>query len=341
MSEGYQRRWESRRGGRSVSDAARSSYYGAPVLHAPHWGWLVVVYFFLGGIASASYVLASVAGLFGGVEGAPIKRAGRYLSFAALVPCPLLLIFDLGRPTRFLYMFRVLKLRSPMSLGTWGLGLFGAFATLTALIQAAEDGFLNRFGWGKRLVLALPHGLINVVGGVCGFFVGGYTGVLLGITAVPVWAKNALLLGPLFLSSAMSSGSAALTLVLMVRGDRYRQAVRRLERLDLVALCAELVLASAVYRRSGPVIGRPLRQGRVGHLFHWGVLGVGLVVPLVLQVRQVLRGARAAHTTSVWSAFCALFGGLCLRYVMVVAGRESSQDPEATFVFARRTSRGR
>ncbi len=69
MATAYQRRWEPRRsGGRSVSDESRDSYYNVPVIHKPHWKWLIVVYFFLGGISGASYVVATVAHLFGGAE---------------------------------------------------------------------------------------------------------------------------------------------------------------------------------------------------------------------------------------------------------------------------------
>src|SRR5687768_12665967 len=140
MSSDYQRNWEPRRGGRSVSDTLRGSYYGVPPVHKAHWKWLVIVYFFLGGISSASYVIASIAELVGGAEARRVTRVGRYLSLAALIPSPILLILDLGRPERFLYMLRIVKLRSPMSVGTWGLTIFGGFCTLSALIQAAQDG---------------------------------------------------------------------------------------------------------------------------------------------------------------------------------------------------------
>ena len=70
MSAAYERRWESRRGGgragRSAGDEARDSYYGVPLIHGPHWKWLVILYFFFGGIAGASYVVASVAQFLGG-----------------------------------------------------------------------------------------------------------------------------------------------------------------------------------------------------------------------------------------------------------------------------------
>jgi formate-dependent nitrite reductase membrane component NrfD len=335
MIDSYERKWETRRGGRSVSDASRTSYYGLPVIHAPHWGWLIIAYFFLGGISSASYVIASIAELFGGAEGRTIKRVGRYLSLAALIPCPILLTLDLGRPERFHHMLRVVKLRSPMSLGTWGLTIFGMFSAVTALRQAADDGLLSWCGLAKRLLLALPCRTINVLGGIFGFFVGGYTGVLLGITAVPLWAKNALLLGPMFLSSALSTGSAAIALVLSLMPGRSEPAIERVERLEAVARLAELGLLLTARANAGTAISQPLSAGRLGQLFRWGVLGGGIGAPLALQVvRRLLRG-RPALASSVLGSLLTLTGGLCLRYVMVMAGRASAADPAATFEFAR------
>ncbi|MBC8077017.1 MAG: polysulfide reductase NrfD, partial [Chloroflexales bacterium] len=193
MSDEYKRRWgEGRRGGRSAGDEARGSYYGLPVIHAPHWGWLVIVYFFLGGISGAAYAISAIAALFGGPTARPIVRAGRYLSLVALLPCPPLLIADLGRPERFHHMLRVLKLRSPMSVGTWGLTIFGLFSGLSAVLQASDDGLFARLRWLVRLLRLVPRAPLNVLGACFGFFVAGYTGVLLGITAVPAWAKNRL-----------------------------------------------------------------------------------------------------------------------------------------------------
>ncbi len=336
MGESYKRNWEPRRGGRSVSDESSASYYNVPVIHKPHWKWLIIWYFFLGGISSASYVIAAIADIFGGREGDRIKRVGRYLSLAALIPSPLLLILDLGRPERFYLMLRIIKLRSPMSVGTWGLTIFGLFSALSGVIQAAHDGL---FGWFKplnRVLLALPSTTINGLGAVFGFFVGGYTGVLLGITAVPLWAKNALLLGPLFLSSALSSGAAAITLVLsLVRGTNHR-AIARLERLDTVTLLAELGLILLAQANAGPVISRPIREGWLGNVFRWGVLGTGIIAPLTMQIRAILARKQPSRHAAMLSSALTLIGGFLLRYVMVTAGRVSADDPQSTFEFARK-----
>jgi len=81
------------------------TYYDYPVLKAPIWRWEIVWYFFLGGLAGGCYVIASIAALFGSQEDQAVARTGYYLSLLALLPCPPLLIKDLGRPERFLNMF--------------------------------------------------------------------------------------------------------------------------------------------------------------------------------------------------------------------------------------------
>lgn len=334
-NQDYTRRWEARRSGRSAGDAARESYYGLPVVKAPHWDWKIVLYFFLGGISSASSVIACVAGMAGGRTNAKIERVGRYLSFVTLIPSPILLILDLGRPERFHHMLRVLKLRSPMSVGTWGLSAFGMFCGASVVIQAARDGMLDWFPLVRRVALALPRTPLNLAGMVFGFFVGGYTGVLLGITAIPFWAKNRLLLGPLFLSSAMASASAGIALLLaLLRGDQHK-ALARIERIDAVAHAAELCLVLAASANLGSTIGKPLRQGRLAQLFGWGVVGMGIVMPLVLQLRSFF-GDRPSRGLTILSSLCTLLGGYCLRHVMVYAGLASAADPKATFEWARR-----
>jgi formate-dependent nitrite reductase membrane component NrfD len=316
-----------------VTQKTESSYYGVPVIHKPHWKWLIIVYFFLGGISGASYVIASLAHLFGPNQDRRIARAGRYLSFATLLPCPVLLVLDLGQPKRFLNMLRIVKFRSPMSVGTWGLLLFSAFSTASTVVQAAQDGLLGQ-GRAPRLVAALPARGIAATGTPFGFFLAGYTGVLLGATAVPLWAKNALLLGPLFLSSALSTATSAITLLLAVVPGTDRATLERLERLERITLATELGLLAASRANLGPT-AKPLLEGRTGQLMRYGTVGAGLVVPLLLNARPQhdKPGRRRARTAL--TSLLVLGGGFILRYAVVVAGNASADDPQATFEMTR------
>lgn len=47
--------------------------------------WEIILYFFLGGLAGGSFLVATVAHLFGSTKDAPLVRAGRYLAFGSIL----------------------------------------------------------------------------------------------------------------------------------------------------------------------------------------------------------------------------------------------------------------
>ena len=318
-----------RRGGHGRPKPA--GYYGIPPIHKPHWQGLITWYFYLGGLSAGSYVVAAVAELFGRPEDRAVVRVGRYLSALIAIPCPILLTLDLGRPERFHLMFRVVKLRSPMSLGTWGLLLFGGFSALSAAIQAGRDGV---FGSLTRPIARVPARPVAALGSLLGFFIGGYTGVLLGATAVPLWARNARLLGPLFLSSALSSACALIGLVLACLPGRHEQSAGRLERAELLAAAGEAALLAAIHVHSGP-LAAPMTSGRLGRLHAAGSVGAGLVAPLLIRVAG-RRLRLPPRLLTILASSLVLLGGYLVKHVVVEAGRASADDPTATFRFARR-----
>src|SRR3984893_85355 len=120
-------------------------YYGIPLLKEPVWTWQVPLYFFVGGAAGACAGVGFFAHVF---ESDPaLARAALCIALGGGLLCPLLLVADLGRPSRFLYMLRVFKLRSPMSVGTWTLVLFSSAITLAVasaglIVKGYEDVFL-------------------------------------------------------------------------------------------------------------------------------------------------------------------------------------------------------
>jgi len=328
-------------GSRSDGTAARgdpAGYYGVPVIHKPHWKWLIIVYFFLGGIAGAAYVIAVIADLFGRPTDRRIVRAGHYVSVAALGPSPVLLILDLGHPERFANMLRVLKLRSPMSLGTWGLTLFGGCSALSACAEAAQDGLLGR-GWLAQVAARLPSRPIGAVGAPLGLFVAGYTGVLLAATAVPLWTKSPLFLGPIFLNSALSTAVATITAVLALEPGTPRETLDRLERLERIAILSELTLLATWLARLGPT-ARPLMVNTTGRLLRRGTIAAGLVLPVGLHVLKKMLPESAARPLTAAGSALVLTGGFILRYAVVVGGHASADDPQATLELAG-TSRSR
>src|SRR5689334_17521010 len=92
--------------------------------HSPEWGWLIVFYFFLGGLAGGSAFLAGMLDLFGVAADRSMARVGYFIALVAIAISGPLLIVDLNRPERFWHMLiqsetggLMVKWYSPISIG--------------------------------------------------------------------------------------------------------------------------------------------------------------------------------------------------------------------------------
>src|SRR5688572_6618501 len=189
------------------------AYRGVPILKKPVWKNEVAAYFFLGGLSAGSAVLGSVLDLVGGRSHRKLAHAAHYVSFAAFLPCPALLIDDLGVPSKFYHMLRIFKPSSPMNLGSWAFAVHGAGATAMVVRMLAADGKVPAV---SKLVVMIPEQVLAGLGIPSSLLLAGYTGVLLGTTSIPIWYTSRLL-GALFTASSFSTGAAALATVEAVR----------------------------------------------------------------------------------------------------------------------------
>lgn len=290
---------------------------------APDWTWWIVPYFFVGGIAGGAYFISALLVWFGRPEDRPVIRWGFYVATIGAIIGGVLLVLDLGRPERFWHMlflshrFPALAFKwwSPISFGAWGLMAFGAIATASALGAAAET---RRFG--LRPIPWLHRGLfwkaLVAVGGLFGFFVAGYTGVLLTVTNRPVWADSSLV-GMLFLASGAST--AAATLILIGRRRFHVGTVDWLSRFDAGALVFELIVLVAFLATLGAAFDAWL--GWWGLVLLLGVVLAGILVPLGLHWRPVWfsRFGRMATHRKIASAVLVLIGGFLLRLAVIMA----------------------
>lgn len=283
-----------------------------PLMNPAVWTWEVPLYFWFGGIAAGSSFVALACDLSGDHRSA---RIARRVALGALAPSPPLLIMDLGRPERFVNMLRVFKPRSPMSMGAWCLSVFGGLATASVGADLV----------GRQREARALGAANSIVGG----YLGSYTGVLLASTAVPLWARSRLFLGPIFVSTAVATGAAATRLALVAaglpEGHRTRHALGRVE---TAAMALELGMSSWNERRLGAT-GDALEQGRAGKLFRfakWSVRG-----GLALRAARPRFGSNAHHVASVMY----LAGGLAFRYAWVAAGHNSATDDRAVASMAR------
>ena len=289
---------------------------------APHWAWWIIFYFFIGGIAGTAFLLASLLHLSGGrTDDSRLVRMGYYVAFIGAVISGLLLTLDLNRPLRFWHMLiesntgqPMFKSWVPMSVGSWGLLLFGLFSFLAALaalseerekpalLQSAPVRFLRRRG---------PSVVIAVMGSIFGLFLAGYTGVLLAVTNRPVWADSTLL-GLLFLISGASTAAALLILLAVRRRAGSPGAVRWLSWFDRNVLILELVVLIAFLISLGSVARVFLSWWGVALAI--GVVGIGILAPLLLG-----RGGAHEPRELIRSASLVLLGGFLLRVVVLLS----------------------
>src|SRR5262245_17448409 len=143
---------------------------------SPDWHWLIIFYFFLGGIAGGTYFLAVLIDLFGDPLDRPLARLGYLIAFPLAVVCGLLLTVDLHKPLRFWHMLvqsetmrPMFKPWSPMSLGSWALLLFGGVSFLSFLAALEDDGRLRWRGLASLRPPGVLGTLVAVVGALLGF----------------------------------------------------------------------------------------------------------------------------------------------------------------------------
>ena len=287
-----------------------SGYYGIPLLKKPPWTWEIPLYFFVGGAAGASAVIAAIADLTGADR--ELVRHARWIAASGAVISPALLIADLGRPERFLAMLRVFKPQSPMSVGVWTLLGFSSGAASVAFADFLIDRYgpsfpvrvLRNAGQAASLAFGLPFS--------------NYTGVLIGATAIPVWNRSA---GELPLHFA-ASGLGAAVGILELMGHRKNRA---LQALGLGAAMFEVWEGFRVESRFHPDLD-PLKHGASGWITRTGGLLSG-PIPALLRVGAVI-GRNGSNKRSLelrrWAAWSAIAGSLLTRFAWMQAGRESA-----------------
>jgi formate-dependent nitrite reductase membrane component NrfD len=286
------------------------SYYGEPIVAKPVWTVEIPIYFWTGGICGAALPLSLFASLRGNQ---PLARRAALVGLGMGTVSPMLLVSDLGRPSRFLNMLRVFKVTSPMSVGSWILSATGLCA---ALANARELlGLFPRLGRAAQwATVILGPGLST------------YTATLIANTAVPVWHEARDELPFVF---AATSAATAGAIVLAVTPPEHAGAALRL---TVGGGVAELVLLEAMERRLGP-LGEPYRTGRAGVLARAakaltaaGVVGAAL--------------GRGRREVIVGSAVAVLAGGLAERWSIFRAGTASANDPRYTVGPQRERLRG-
>ncbi|MFL5780941.1 MAG: NrfD/PsrC family molybdoenzyme membrane anchor subunit [Thermoleophilaceae bacterium] len=273
-----------------------------PVIKEPVWTWEIPCYFFTGGLGGASAALAYGARLAGNTE---LERSAWAAALGGLAASPPLLIMDLGKPSRFLNMLRVVKVTSPMNVGTWLLS--GASA---ATGVAALNAFTGR--------LAPAAAVARPAAAALGMPVATYTAALVANTSVPAWHEVRRELPFVFGASAVASAGAVTAIATPGRPGAPAR------RLAVGGALSEVALSAIMERRLDEPLARAYTTGTAGRLGTvgkaLGTAGAGLVA---------YGGGRSRAAVVAGGAFVAA-GALALRWSVFRAGFQSAADPDQT-----------
>jgi Polysulphide reductase, NrfD len=275
------------------------SYHGQPVIKEPIWTWEIPTYFFTGGLAGASAGLAYLAELRGNDQ---LARRAWVNAALAVSASPALLTSDLGKPLRFMNMLRLVKVTSPMSLGSW---LLVASNATTAVVAANElAGRFPRLNKGARPAAAL-----------LGLPLSTYTAALIANTAVPVWHEARRQLPFVFASgAAVSAGAAAVITTPPSQAGPAR-------RLALAGAVIELTSKELMEKQLGN-LGEPYKHAAASKFGHAGRACIAAGTALLAWRGSSSRPAAIAAGTLL----CA--GALSARWSVFKAGFQSAADPK-------------
>jgi Ni/Fe-hydrogenase subunit HybB-like protein len=292
-----------------------AEHFAAP----PGWEWWILGYFFFGGLSGGSYAIGTLLRLVGTAADQRAARIAFIASFLALLPCPIFLILDLGQPLRFINMLfdasnggLAFKPWSPMSLGSWALLGFGLFSFVSFLGAVAESGW-HAADPIARILRGTVGAVWNIIGTGLGFFVSGYTGVLLAVSNQPVWSDG-WPLGGVFLASSLTGAAALLLLLANSRRDIDAGTTVRLALADRNFALLEIVLI-AVFVATVALAGTIGKMAGVWLLL-WLVVIVGLAAPFTIS-----RLGAARRWAPVTAPILALLSVLALRALVIFSAQ--------------------
>jgi len=307
-----------------------------PVLNI--WHWQIPLYLFLGGVAAGLIFFSAYFFIRGrGNELKTSVQIAPLFAPVAIVIGLLVLLLDLRHPAYFWQLYTTIRLDSPMSWGAWTLGLvmplsiiwpltyleeikkyyqdnkflFGFFDWLSRLINGMKP-MKNLINWftKRRYFLAWANIILASILGV-------YTGILLSaFNARPLW--NTSILGPLFLTSGLSTGAAVI--MWMSRSVKERIIFSRI---DLLLIAVEVFFIIHLFMgflASGTVqieAAELFLGGEFTAIFWVGVMVIGLMLPAILESLELF----GFHIPISIPAILILVGGLIFRFVMVEAGQ--------------------
>ncbi len=301
--------------------------YNVP--HLVYWDWRIATDLFCGGIGVGAFLLAVLNSLVYKDKYPAVSRVGAVLSPIMVILGLVLMVADLGHPLRLWRTVTGFNVSSPLS---WG----GPFQTLLIVI-----GIVYAYLWLRPSTTKLRN-TVGIIGLPVALIVGAYHGWLLTILrARPLWNTGSATVSALL--GFVTTGMAAVLLILCLspraRGkDDETLGKKRFSpwmihdfRYLLVAAMILQGLTFFVWWISllyGPTDARAAlsaANAAWGPLFWVGAIGLGLVVPILLQIVEIARHRpeldRINIPLTVITTVLILAGGYVFRYAVVMAGQ--------------------
>lgn len=286
------------------------------------WHWPISLYLFLGGLAAGILFFMGLITVLGKEKEYPTT-----VKYASLVPPIALsigllaLVYDLTHPLYTWQLYTTVRLESPMSWGAWVLLITTPLSFLWVISYYSElfpkwklnIRFLNNlesFLKKNRKKMAIAFIPLAIILGV-------YTGILLSaFNARPLW--NNAILGPLFLTSGLSTGAA--TIILLAKTAKERHLFGKID-LALIIIELGLIVHMIMGMAAGSEVQLEAMQLLIGGEFTVPFFGfviiLGLIIPGLLELIEV----RGYKIPVAIPALLVIIGGLIFRFVMVEAGQ--------------------
>ncbi len=256
--------------------------------NAVTWGLYIVVFMFLVGISAGGLIVVAGAELLGSDRFEPFSRLAVIVSGTAIAAAAVSIMPDLGRPQM---AWQMLASPQPMSPLIWDMLVITAYLTIAGvdLWILTRPRPMPKALW-VMAVISLPVAVLvhSITAWIFGFLV-----------ARPFW--NTAILAPLFISSALVSGTALILVVAWIvrrvsawdpPGHLFADLGKLMAwfvAVDFFLLAAELITAFTAQTAHHLAPLEMLFGGRLAPLF-WAQIGIGVLVPFVVYATPALRG---------------------------------------------------
>ena len=251
--------------------------------HHVAWGTPISIYFWLVGASAGSFVISSFGWVFGIKRYKPLALTASAQAIILLMIVPVLLIWDLGKPVRFIYLMLPGYWHStgPMA---WGTVLI--FSYPISMIVYTVFVLKNNQVWAKAF------GIVAIVLALSTHW---YTGVVMELN--PGRYMNHTALAPiLFLTGAFISGIGLLILILWVQ-NMFVEAKKRID-WSLIEEMAQYMMYGIVfdcfllflefmqtlYGNRSEMLSHELLLGVFRFPYLWLEIIMGLLIPLFILV---------------------------------------------------------